>query len=184
MTASVPSLICRFDGVAFLEEDARGRPIKVLDDRRGRPCSPVGSCPVGPVRRVGYGPSPAAVAAAVYRLDRTPELERAARLDALDDEAGIFVQPVLGELVVVERLDVQASLADARGRGEEPWDTLEDLPGHVAVELSPHLPGIRDLRLRADALACMSLGDVFRYHPKQHVEEVLAAARGPQAPVR
>lgn len=160
-------------GVSVLDLDARGRPVEVMADIRGESCSDNSTWRI---HRIGFSASAAAAAVSIYGLDDMPEEDRVELLRSLDPEASIFVQPLQAQLAI-SPMNIAAHDADSRGRGEFPWSELEDPRWNVAMEVRSTVPGIRELRLRAELLATVAVGSRRAFRPYEAFEEVLSAGR-------
>jgi hypothetical protein len=157
-----------------------GDPVPVDCDLRGRHCEGDERCATGGVFALSLAGSRPASAVAVYNLANLAEPERVVRAQ---QEKVLDLQPVTGELDVLA-IDVDADDADERGRGEPPWDRLAELPPDTAIELGPRLAGIREFRMRGDALRRLMLGEPEQYVPIDDLDAIAAAARAARGPRR
>lgn len=163
---------CLLDGVAVLRLH-EGIPVPVDRDLRGRHCESTEQCATGGVFALSFAGSPAASAVAVYNLANLTEPERVVRAQR---EKVLDLQPVTGELEVLA-IDVSADDADESGRGEPPWEQFAELPSGTAIELRQRLVGIREFRMRGDALRCLILGEPEKYVPADDLDRIAVAAR-------
>lgn len=158
----------RLDGVACLRRDD-DEPVRVQEDRRGKVCET--DCATGEVFALCLADTCADGAVAVHNFNGS--IDRAHALS--ENGKPLCFQDVKGPIdYVTVRLD--ADRADRRGRGESPWDLLALLPSEVAIELIPRLPGIREFRMRREAIERLSIGDPYTYSIAGDMPQVTAAA--------
>lgn len=139
------------------------------EDRRGRTCET--DCATGEVFALCFADTCADGAVAVHNFNGSIDREHVLSKNGKP----LCFQDVKGPIDYVPvRLD--AEQADRRGRGELPWDRLALLPPEAAIELIPRLLGIREFRLRREALERLSIGDPYIYSIAGDMPQVITAA--------